>query len=453
MPNVPRGAPMVDLLVPIGTSGALPDVQTRLELSGGGGWRLLADDGSMEVSMIPSMPLRGNLERVWAVRSAPLRQGEPLQEAVGMGMELALTCQAHLAAVGVYGVIGWGVVLFDEPKWLYGLTLLEWLYNPRLAADGTLIEEEPDAATAEANLRTKVRLFPRLFHPEAVHRFVGRVPEGAIQPVESMQALSLLGPGGGFDPRYWQSFSMQMALAEVQLLAAQEEEKNGEPAAGQPTTRAPHPQSGPRMSAPNRMASSSGPASLGPAPGPAAPAAPQPPDDGLTPLQRARRDAARKAAEAAANPEPVAALEPEEPELPDGHAVRWLSGDRPLLVVPAARLDASLIRELQDGSHASLARSERPTGEVFERWMESGRHFVTEVPFLSRLFLNNAPLHKQAFMESSTEEGSLRWLDCHLPRVARVRAVWVPEGEGRLLAVGSDRDASAADIAAALRGT
>lgn len=450
MPNVPRGAPMVDLLVPVGTSGALPAVQTRLELSGGAGWRLLADDGTMEVSMIPSMPLRGNLERVWAVRSAPLRQGEPLQEAVGMGMEVALTCQAHLAAVGVYGVIGWGVVLFDEPKWLYGLTLLEWLYNPRLAADGTLIEEEPDAAAAEANLRIKIRLFPRLFTSEAVHRFVGRVPEGAIQPVESMQALSLLGPGGGFDPRYWQSFSMQMALAEVQALAAQQEAAAGQLPGGQPGPGTAHPMGG--QSSPSMRPASLGPASRGPAPAPA-PVAPPPPDDGLTPLQRARRDAERKAAEVAANPEPEPVPEAAQADLPDGESVRWIDGERPVLVVPVDRLDASELRELQNGSHEALARSERPSGELFERWMESGRHFVTEVPFLSRLFLDNAPLHKQAFLERATEEGSLRWLDCHLPRVARVRAVWVPEGEGRTLAVGSDRDASAQDIAAALRGS
>jgi len=424
MPNVPRGAPLVDLLVPVGTSGALSDVQTRLDLAGGAGWRLLADDGSMEVSMIPSMPLRGSLERVWAVRSAPLQQGEPLQEAVGIGMEVAMTTQAHLAAVGVYGVIGWGVVLFDEPKWLYGLTLLEWLYNPQLAADGSIIEEEPDQAASEANLRNKVRLFPRLFTAEATQRFVGRVPPGAIQEVETMQALSLLGPGGTFDPRYWQSFSMQMALAEVQALAA---------ASGGAVGAAPGAQPGP------------------PGPVPIAPQAPPPPpDDGLTPLQRARRDAERKAADAAANPEPEPEPEPE--EQPDGQAVRWVDGDPPVLVVPVERLDASLLRDLQAGSHDGLARSERPPGALFERWMESGAHFVTEVPFLSRLFLDNAPLHKAAFLERSTDDGGLRWLDCHLPRVGRVRLVWVQQGDQRRLVLGSDQSASASTLAAALLG-
>jgi hypothetical protein len=421
MPDVPRGAPMVDLLVPVGTSAALSDVQTRLDLAGGAGWRLLADDGSMEVSMIPSMPLRGNLERIWAVRHQPLMQGEPLQEAVGIAMEVGLTMQAHLAAVGVYGVIGWGVVLFDEPKWLYGLTLLEWLYNPRIAADGTLVEEEPDAAQAEAMLRDKVRLYPRLFTAEAVTRFVSRVPPGAIQEIETMQALSLLGPGGGFDPRYWQSFSMQMALAEVQALAA---------------------------AAPGGASKVGG----GPAPLPKAPApkAPPKPDDGLTPLQRARRDAERKAAEVAAHPEVVPDPTPAEQDLPDGEPVRWIDGDRPILVIPAERLDDAVLRDVQAGSHEHLARSERPGGELFERWMATGRHFVTEVPFLSRLFLDNAPLHKQSFLDHAAPEGDLRVLDCHLPRVGRVRAVWVPEADGRRIVVGSDRTASAASLATAM---
>jgi len=420
MPDVPRGAPLVDLLVPVGTSPALPDVQTRLELSGGAGWRLHADDGTMEQSVIPTIPLRGSLERVWAARSIPLQPGEPLQEAVGVGMEVAITTQAHLAAVGVYGVIGWGVVLFDEPKWLYGLTLLEWLYNPRLGADGQLIQQEPDAATAEANLQAKARLFPKLFTQEATSRFITRVPPGAIQEVETLQALTLLGPGGGFDPRYWASFAVQMALAEVQHYVQTQ--------AGPPKAPGAAPAPG-----------------MAPPPPPASPPKPPEPDDGLTPLQRARRDAERKAAEAAANPEPEPEPQADE-EIPDGGPVRWIDGERPLLVLPADRLDDGLIRSLQGGSLEGLSRSERPAGSLFERWAEAGGHFVTAVPFLSRLFLDNAPLHKAAFAERSTDTPDGAWLDCHLPRVGRVRAVMVVRPEGRRILLSSDRSASAGDI-------
>lgn len=433
MPDVPRGAPLVDLLVPVGTSPALPDVQTRLELSGGAGWRLHADDGTMEQSIIPTIPLRGSLERVWAARSIPLQPGEPLQEAVGVGMEVALTTQAHLAAVGVYGVIGWGVVLFDEPKWLYGLTLLEWLYNPRLGADGELIQEEPDAATAEANLQAKARLFPKLFTPEATSRFVSRVPPGAIQEVESLQALTLLGPGGGFDPRYWQSFAVQMALAEVQHHVQGQATKAAGGAPGAP----------PAGPAPGMGA---GPTAGmgGPSMAPPPPPKPAEPDDGLTPLQRARRDAERKATEAAANPEPEP--EPVVEEAPDGGPVRWVDGERPLLVLPADRLDAGLVRSLQGGSLEGLTRGEHPSGSLFERWVEAGGHFVTEVPFLSRLFLENAPLHKGLFAERATDAPEGAWLDCHLPRVGRVRAVMVLRPEGRRIILSSDQSASAGDI-------
>ena len=420
MPDVLRGAPLVDLLVPQGTSGALPDLETRLELAGGAGWRLHADDGRMEASMIPSMPLRGNLERVWATRQVPLQPGEPLQEAVGIGLEVALATQAPLAAVGVYGVIGWGLVLFEEPKWLYGLCLLEWLYNPQLAADGSVLQEQPDQASAEANLRDKVRLFPRLFTAEATQRFVERIPPGTLQEVEGMQALSMLGPGGSFDPRYWQSFAVQMAMAEVQELAAA---KPGGSQQAPGATEAPQPPSPPK-----------------PAPKPAAP------DDGLTPLQRAREEAKRKAAEAAAAG-PVEE-EPVEEDTPDGPLVTWRDGDPPVLWIPAERFDDGLLRTVQSGSFEGLSRVEQPAGGLFERWMEGGRHFVTEVPFLSRLFLDNSPLHTAGFEERASGEGAVRWLDCHLPRVGRVRAVRVQEDGGKRIIVGSDREAEPAALLA-----
>lgn len=421
MVDVARGAPLIDVLAPPGSAAAAADVQTRLELAGGGGWRVQADDGTMEQSMLPSQPLRGNLDRIWATRHSPLHPGESMQESVALAMELAISLQAPLAAVGVYGVVGWGLVLFEEPRWLYGLTLLEWLYNPRLSAVGEIVEDDP--TTAEQELRAKVALFPKLWTPEATSRFVTRVPPGAIQAVESHQALSLLGPGGSFDPRYWQSFAVQMALAEVQALA----QKEGTSPASAP---APAPATAPAAPAP--------------------PAPPPEPDDGLTPLQRARRKAELAAAEAAERGEAAEAA-PVVPEVaPEGPAVRWANGPAgPVLVIPSDRFDAGFVRAVQGGSTDALGRDERPDGRTFEQWVEAGGPFVTEVPFLSRLFLENNPLHKQLFIERSTEEGALRVLDCHLPRVSRVRAVLVPAGDApRRIVVSSARDLTGAQIVA-----
>jgi len=421
MVDVARGAPLIDVLAPPGSAAAAADVQTRLELAGSTGWRVQADDGTMEQSMLPSQPIRGSLDRIWASRHTPMYPGESMQESVALAMELAISLQAPLAAVGVYGVVGWGLVLFEEPRWLYGLTLLEWLYNPRLSATGEIVEGEPE--TPDGGLQDKIALFPALWTPEATSRFVSRVPPGAIQAVESHQALSLLGPGGGFDPRYWQSFAVQMALAEVQALAQ----------AGAPAVPPP---------APGR------PAAAAASPKPTPPPPPPEPDDGLTPLQRARRKAELAAAEAeASGAEPV--VEEVAPEPQTGPSVRWIDGpDGPVLVIPSDRLDADFVRSVQGGSTEQLGRSERPDGQRFEQWVEAGGPFVTEVPFLSRLFLENTPIHKQLFQERATNEGGLAVLDCHLPRVSRVRAVLVPatEASGRRILVSSSRTLTAPQI-------
>lgn len=422
MVDVARGVPLIDVLAPPGSSGAAADIQTRMELAGGSGWRIQSDDGTMEHSMLPSQPLRGGLERIWATRSSPTYPGESMQESVALCMELAISLQAPLAAVGVYGVVGWGLVLFEDPRWLYGLTLLEWLYNPRLSAAGEIVEDDPE--TAEQGLREKVALFPQLWTPEATSRFVTRLPPGAVQDVESHQALSLMGPGGSFDPRYWQSFAVQMALAEVQALAGQ---PGGAPAA-----------LGTAAPAPAAMAASK------------PPAPPAAPDDGLTPLQRARKKASVDAETAKARgDEPAVAVAA--PIVPTGSAVRWLSGpNTPILFIPSDRFDPELVRSIQGGSHDLLGAGERLEARSFEQWMRAGGPFVTEVPFLSRLFLDNTPVHKQLFADRASEEGDLLVLDCHLPRVSRVRAVLVPatQTEARRILVSSSRELRGEEIVA-----
>ncbi len=45
MAQLPRGVPFIDLLVPQGTAVQVAELQTRLDLVTGGGWRILADDG------------------------------------------------------------------------------------------------------------------------------------------------------------------------------------------------------------------------------------------------------------------------------------------------------------------------------------------------------------------------------------------------------------------------
>ncbi len=423
MPQLPRGVPFIDLLVPSADKEAVETLQTRLELAGGGGWRLLADDGTMETGSSPMGPLRGDSDRVWAYRTRPWTPGEPLQNGVSLAMELAVSLQAKLAAFGVHGTYAWGLVLAEDVRWLHGLVLLDWLYNPRLSEDGEILEQPDEPQAAAARLPKKLAVFSELWTAQRSMRFAASLPQGAVQQVEGLLALPLLGPQGDFDPRYWQGFALQLAIQEVQAHA--------QASAGAPENIAPQtPRPAPTPSVTP----------------PAAPAAPA--DDGLTPLARALAAAEAKAAHVAdGEPEP----EPEPEPAPDGAAVRWVAGDvGPVLVMPEERYDPGLLRDLRRGSVSDLPRAERPDGRTLETWLEAGAPFVTELPLFSRLFLENVPLHKGAFLAAATEDGGAHRLRCQLPRVAPVTAVLVPAAGGRkrrILAT-SDRDRSVAEILA-----
>jgi hypothetical protein len=407
MAQLPRGVPFIDLLVPQGTAVQVAELQTRLDLVTGGGWRILADDGTFEDSSLPSQPVRGKLDRIWVYRAQPLVQGDNLEMAASIAVELALLSQARLAAVGVWGLFAWSFVLFEDLRWLHGLLLLDWLYNPRLDARGEIVEE-PNPADDAATVTAKLGAFQALWTPEAAVQLGRALPAGVVQPVETHHALSLLGPDGGFDPRYWQSLSMQLVLPQVRAWAAK--------APGAP-----------------------------PAPPPKAPE-PSLPDDGLTPLARAAQEAAERARVAA---EEGPGEEPEEALA--GAPVRWADGPRgPVLWLPPDRYEPGLLRQLRAGSLDGVGRSERPSGEVLERWMGAGTPFVTEVPFLSRLFLDDKPLHNAGFAAAAEAVDGLDTVVCHLPRVARVRAVIVPaEGAAaRRILVASDPELGPAQIKA-----
>ena len=409
MPPLPRGGPVIDLLVPPGGASLVVDLQTRIDLVSGGSWTVMADDGSMEQSLVPMQPIRGTLDRIQVYRNQPYAPGESLQGPASLAVELAVETQAKLAVLGVNGVYAWGVVLMEDVRWLHGLALLDWLYNPRLDERGEIVEGEPDPDTIEEALSRKLAVFQHLWIPTRSAALSQQLPPGALQQVESHLALMLLGPGGAFDPRFWQGFAMQLALAEVRAFAG----TDAPPAAAAPPSAAPV----------------EAPAAAAPPPAPAAPAEP---DAGLPPLARAPRDAARRQAqaarEAAESADKAAVAPPPEPEA-TGPALRWLSTSAgPLVWIPGVRMDSALLRRLRDGDVDGLSRAERPDQQRLEQWMEAGAAFATEVPFLSRLFLNGTPLHKGTWAEAATEADGLQTATCHLPRVAPVRAVFVPAG-------------------------
>jgi len=407
MADLPRGVPFIDLIVPYGTAAKVPDLQTRIDLVSGGGWRVRGDDGTMEDSLAPMQPLRGPSDRIQIYRQQPLYPGESLQEAAGLAIEMATDTSAMLGCLGVYGTFAWGLVLVEDARWLHGLVLLDWLYNPRLDDTGEVVEEE-DPAIIEATLARKIAVFQQLWVPERSIALMQKLPPGALQQAGSHLALMLMAPGGGFDPRYWQGFSMQLALAEVREFAA---DPNAEVDAT-PLPAAPPPP----------------------------PEVPAEPDDGLTPLARAELAARQRAIERAAQQGTA------EPEIPDdddieGTPIRWHQTSRGrLLWVPADRFDPSVLKGLRSGGLDGLRRSERPTQPAMTAWMEAGAPFATEVPFLSRLFLDAKPVHKGTWEEAATQRDGYSTLSCHLPRAAPVRAILVPahDGEARRIIVTSD---------------
>ncbi len=417
MPEIPKGVPYLDLLVPAGASQHAQELETRVALMNLGSWRFVADDGTMERGS-PMQPLRGDLERLQVIRAQPLFAGESMDVAANLLVELTLTCGAHLGALGVGGTFAWGMVLAEDVRWLHGLVLLDWLYNPRISALGELLEDPKGPAVA-AEMQAKMAVYSRLWTPERSAAFARRLPQGALQQVEHLVALSVLGPNLNFDPRYWQGLSLQLAVSEVRALAA--EGPSLGPAAQAPVSAA--------VVGQPRVASSA------PRSGSASPLSPTPQlatsvaaaTAGPSALARAQAEAEqRRQGGPAAAPPPPPRLQPE------GPPVTWARlGDRIVARVPDGRLDATALRSLREGNWDCLSRGEQPLPQDAERWIADGAPFITEAPVLSRLFLDGAPLHKGRWDELSTERGGYRVLECQLPRVAPVLAIWVPESEGR----------------------
>jgi hypothetical protein len=408
--ELPRGVPYIDILAPAGTAAKAEDIQTRLDLIGADGWLVKIDDGTMERSAVPMQPLRGTTDRIQIHRQQPLMPGEPLEMGAQLAIEMAVHTEAHVAALGVYGVYAWGLIAMEDARWLYGLMLLDWIYNPRLDARGEIIESD-DPALADAAVPKKVMAFAELWTPERAASLEAKLPEGALHVMETHRVLTLLGPGGTFDPRFWQSLALQLGLDAVRDWAGVREP-------GTETT-------------PGEEDDGAGPTNpaLAPAAGnsPAAPVAPAAPDDGLTPLARARLEAERRAVEQLA----AGAEHAESDVLPDeaveGGAVSWLETSRGVLLwIPQERFDPAWLRDLRRGSTSGLALSERPGGERFEGWLAGGAPFATELSSMAGLMAENVPLYRGAWDGAAVERDGFSTLICQLPRVSQVLGVFVP---------------------------
>ncbi len=438
MSALPRGAVVIDLVVPPGTSQHVADLQTRIGLVAASDWRVVADDGTMQESAMPMQPVLGNDERLWVWRSAPFTPTESLHDAAALAVQLAAMCQARVAAVGVVGLYSWGFVLVDDVHTLHGLLLLNWLYDPRVSAGGEALQSTQPAEIA-AEMEAKSRLFPQLWTVHASQTMMSQLPPGALKAVESHQALSLLGPGGRFDPRVWQNFALQLVIPFVQAVAAHRSSPDDSADAGVASAAAPGTQPGAHAPLPG-----AGPLAASPA------AVPSPPDDGLTPLARAQVEAERRrtAGEEQDGPPPVA----EQSEVV-GPGVTWHeAGDELVLWVPAERFDSSLLRKLQGGDFDQLRGNERPTMQQQERWSSAGSPFVSELNSFARLFLDGVPLHRQAFEAAASEEDGCLTLCCHLPRVCRVRVVVSGGGDARRRIVVSSNQELAAEQVLRLAG-
>jgi len=431
--ELPRGLPYIDILAPAGTAAKAEDIQTRLDLIGAAGWLVKTDDGTMERSAVPMQPLRGTTDRIQIYRQQPLMPGEPLAMGAQLAIEMAVITEAHVAALGVYGVYAWGLVAMEDARWLYGLMLLDWIYNPRLDARGEIIESD-DPTLADAAVPKKVMAFAELWTPERAARLEAKLPEGALHVMETHRVLTLLGPGGTFDPRFWQSLALQLGLDAVRDWAgvtepgtetSTEEEDDG---------------AGPANPAPASASAVASPSE--------APVAPAAPDDGLTPLARARLEAERRVAEqVAAGEDPESDVSPD--EVVEGGAISWLETSRGVLLwIPHERFDPAWLRELRGGSTSGLALTERPGGERFDGWLAGGAPFATELSSMAGLMAENVPLYKGAWDGAAEEREGFSTLICQLPRVSRVLGVFVPPEAStpRRILVSSDLGISVGEL-------
>lgn len=420
MASLPPSVPYIDLLMPPGAGPVVEQLQTRLELMGAGAWRTYPSDATLE-QMAPLQPLEPGCERMALGRLQQWNPREPMDIGAQLAVELALSTQARMTALSVSGTFAWAMVVAEDARWIHGLLLMDWLYNPRISSKGEAFEgTAPEALKAE--LAEKLRVFRQIWTPERSAAFAKKLPAGALQEIEGYVALMLLSPQGTFDPRYWQSFALQVAVKEVRDLHAQSPKEGVPSPAAQavPGAAAAGPAEG---GAPSRAAAPRV---------PSAAAAPSKGDagagDGLSALARAQVEAERRAKESAGQPEQAP---PSVVDENGGPGVRWseLAGS-PMLWVPEGRLEASDLRELRGGDHALLRRSERPEGDVWERWIGGGAAFATEVPVLSRLFVDGVPVHRGSWEAMAQHIGGFSVAECQLPRVAPVRVVVVPaEGD------------------------
>jgi hypothetical protein len=109
-----------------------------------------------------------------------------------------------------------------------------------------------------------------------------------------------------------------------------------------------------------------------------------------------------------------------------------------------------MLKGVRAGGLDGLRRAERPSQPEMETWMSVGSPFVTEVPFLSRLFLDGTPVHKGTWDSSAASLDGYSTLSCHLPRVAPVRAILVPpDGAAkRLIILCSDLELPPSEVVA-----
>lgn len=417
MAELPRGVPYIDILAPVGTSAKAEDIQTRLALIGATGWLVKTDDGTMERSAVPMQPLRGQTERIQIYRQQPMAPGEPLATGAQLAIEMAMLTEAHVAALGVYGVYAWGLIAMEDARWLYGLMLLDWIYNPRLDERGEIIESD-DPALADAAVPKKVMAFAELWTPDRAAALAAKLPEGALHVMETHRVLTLLGPGGTFDPRFWQSIALQLGLDAVRDWAGVETDSSVSEGDGEEPKAVPGVPSTP-AAAPTEAA----------------------PEDGLTPLARARLEAERRVAEQSLDTSENLNVEPQAEAAVEGGAVLWMETSRgPVLWIPQARFSPSWLRDLRSGSTSGLTHSERPGGQLLERWLKDGAPFATELSSMAGLMNENVPLYKGSWDAAAEEKDGLSTLICQLPRVAQVLGVFVP-GEGskpRRILVSSD---------------
>lgn len=329
-------------------------------------------DPRFEMELSPSRPFRRSGERRLMVIDpsvAPMRQDPRADPIVPIDLRpekerLIAACEALPVRLGRLSALGsWGdaVLVARSAKDLRAISLLMWVLDPMVDADGS----RRPGPLSRPELEAKLVAYEKRLDELDEQAILDGVHAARVERRGELIILDVLEDDGTWDMR--KSLALEAELAAVERFSLV----------------------------------------------PGAPAGPAGHDAGAARAPDERAGVAREAAPPEAAPAEPAAPARDVPPLRAGEL-----GGRVALVFPAERFDLDVAAALGKRDYdAVLASSDPIPGSVRDRIFREGAHFVAPLEFLSEVFVDGKPLSRPTFEERAQEiAGGGRALPVHCPR-------------------------------------